>query len=188
MSADELINLHSELAQALHNLHKKSLETKKRLRDLSRASANRRRRTEETNFTLGDFVLVANPFQTEKLAAKWTGPYRVIELVNDLVFRVQHLLDNTTKLVHASRLTFYEDSSLNGKADLKRLKENLKHQDKFVVEKILQQRHNVSGNLEYLVQWQGFEPEDATWEPAPVIQEDVPQIVRQFHAVEQSRR
>jgi hypothetical protein len=132
------------------------------------------------NFTLGDFVLVANPFQTEKLAAKWTGPYRVVELINDLVFKVQHLLDQSTKVVHASRVAFYEDSSLEGTADLEKLKANIRAQDKFTVEKILRRRRNQSGDEEYLVQWLGFEPEDATWEPSEVLEADTPKLVQQF--------
>jgi hypothetical protein len=87
MSDNDLIELHSNLATSLHDLHKKALSVKTNLRDSSRSNANKHRKPQPVNFGLGDFVLVANPLQTEKLAAKWTGPYRVVELVNNHVFR-----------------------------------------------------------------------------------------------------
>jgi hypothetical protein len=44
-----------------------------------------------------------------------------------------------------------------------------------------------SGDLEYLVQWQGFEPEEATWEPAGVLEEDVPKVVQKFQERKQKQ-
>jgi hypothetical protein len=49
----------------------------------------------------------------------------------------------------------------------------------FEVYKILDQRTN-EGLKEVLVQWRGFEVEEATWEPLDSILEDVPQIYLEY--------
>ena len=38
--------------------------------------------------------------------------------------------------------------------------------DEWEVEKILKHRRKADGSYEFLTRWQGFEPEDDTWEPA----------------------
>ncbi len=38
------------------------------------------------------------------------------------------------------------------------------------------------GQVQYLIQWQGYANEDNSWEPAMTIIKDVPALVRKFHA------
>jgi len=91
-------------------------------------SANRTRRREEAvarhnkmthvrsvNFTVGDFVFVAQQSgkHGKKLRVKWRGPRRVIRAVSDLVFEFEDLITKQCSLLHANRLKFYAGSKLN---------------------------------------------------------------------------
>ena len=49
----------------------------------------------------------------------------------------------------------------------------------YIAEKILGQRIR-KGQLQYLVKWKYYPENDATWEPADRIQEDVPKLVNQY--------
>ena len=51
--------------------------------------------------------------------------------------------------------------------------------DLYKVEKLLDIRMT-NGLEEVLVKWLGFEDEEATWEPAVIIEEDLPHLVRQI--------
>jgi len=50
---------------------------------------------------------------------------------------------------------------------------------RFIAEEILKQRTR-NGKLQYLVKWKRFPLEQATWESAKTIQEDVPILVNKF--------
>ncbi len=70
------------------------------------------------NFTEGDFVLVAREDMSagEKLALRWRGPRRVLKALSDHVFLVEDLRNGAVEEVHACRLKFYSDPSLNTRA------------------------------------------------------------------------
>ena len=80
-------------------------------RSQSRASANKKRRAFDINFTIGDFVLVSSVVKCSKLAPKWTGSYEIIGSINYHVLKVKHVLTKEIKEVHSSRIQYYRDSS-----------------------------------------------------------------------------
>lgn len=49
----------------------------------------------------------------------------------------------------------------------------------YEVEKILDHRIHRS-RKEYLIKWLGYPLHDATWEPARIIKQDVPDLVQQY--------
>lgn len=51
--------------------------------------------------------------------------------------------------------------------------------NKFYVEAILDQRINLKGQIEYLIKWEDYAIEDATWEPSENLQEVKP-LLEQF--------
>jgi hypothetical protein len=167
--------MHEELSHALQDMHKAVMPVKQDLRNQRRKSRNDRVRTQHVNFEEGDFVLVSTVNPRDKLEARWKGPYRITGVINDLVFEVEDLLSKSRKEVHASRLRIYQDGEIDAK-----VKEHLQfHNQMFEVYKILDQRTN-EGLKEVLVQWRGFEVEEATWEPLDSILEDVPQIYQEY--------
>jgi hypothetical protein len=53
------------------------------------------------NFDIGGFVLVATVSPKDKLESRWKIPYRIVEVINMYVFKVEHLLIRKTKEAHA---------------------------------------------------------------------------------------
>ena len=50
----------------------------------------------------------------------------------------------------------------------------------YEVERIIAQRRNADGVLEYKVHWAGYDHDADTWEPADMMQEDAPRPVKEF--------
>ena len=51
--------------------------------------------------------------------------------------------------------------------------------ERYIPEKILKSR-NRKGHREYLVKWKRYPENQATWEPADKLQEDVPDLVNKY--------
>jgi hypothetical protein len=156
-------------------MHKEVLGIKKKLRDARRNSKNKRIHEDRRNFQLGDFVLVATAHVSDKLEAKWKGPFKIIEEINDKVYKVEDMITGNTKEVHVVRLKFYDDNHLDVK-----IKEHLQyHNQAYEVSEILSERVN-NGVKEVLVRWRGFEEAESTWEPLESILADVPDLYELF--------
>jgi hypothetical protein len=176
ISDNEMLELHADLATALIDMHKKVSTVKSHLRDVRRASRNKRRSVQDINFDVGDFVLVATTHVSDKLEARWKGPFRITRVIHDKVYEVEDLISNNRKEVHVVRLRLFNENHLDVK-----IKEHIQyHSQSFEVSNILEERLNNNGNKEVLVQWRGFEVEEATWEPLEKILEDVPELYQSF--------
>ena len=62
----------------------------------------------QNNYKVGDQVLLFMPAvkkgKNTKLSSKWTGPYRIVEVLSDVVFRVRLNNQAKDKVVHHNRL------------------------------------------------------------------------------------
>jgi hypothetical protein len=114
LSCEDLLRLHEELSISLVEMHKKVLERKENSRRKAQETRNKHKKPVQVNFDIGDFVLVATVNPKDKLESRWKGPYRIVEVINMYVFKVEHLLTRKTKEVHAVRLRFFKDAELNG--------------------------------------------------------------------------
>jgi hypothetical protein len=130
------------------------------------------------NFEVGDFVLVGRTLaRGNKLALEWKGPCRVVAAKSNWLFDVQTLFDPVVTMTHhVSRLKFYVDKDCGNVEDLQSYA--VAHQDTFLVDKLLECRC-VQDMWEIKVQWLGFDPIEATWEPLSVLQADVPVLLHQ---------
>jgi hypothetical protein len=79
------------------------------------ARHNKQTHVQPANFTVGDFVLVAQRIQNDqhKLRVKWRGPKRVTRVCSECIFEVRSLLTLQHVLIYGNRLKIYTDSKLN---------------------------------------------------------------------------
>jgi hypothetical protein len=91
MPLEDLFNKVKDLSISLENMHKSVNEEVSNRRESERK--RRLKKSTKINFGLGDFVLVSIPKQKvkNKLQIVWNGPYRIIEIINDYVFKVETL-------------------------------------------------------------------------------------------------
>ncbi|KAL4093150.1 hypothetical protein PRIC1_012137 [Phytophthora ramorum] len=134
------------------------------------------------NFTEGDFVLRPRVDEKSgnKLLVTWVGPYRVMR-ADAHSFLIQHLITGAELDVHASRLKFYADASLDVTEELL---EHISAQGiVLAVEKLKEHRWNQAINdYEILVQWKGLEPIEDSYEPLASLSRDVATLVTTYVA------
>ena len=128
-----------------------------------------------SNLKVGDMVLVYKDFLTtaeardqpsQKLRPKWFGPYPIIKKIGPNAYQLDlpsaircHPVFNVTALRR------YEQNTIPGRRQPPPPPfTDLHGQTRYMVEKILddrQRRHQT----QYLVKWQGYPDDEATWEP-----------------------
>jgi hypothetical protein len=147
----------------------------------SKRMAQRRRRlkiAKAINFGIDDFVLLAIPKRKirNKMQIVWSGPYRVIDTINDHVFKVETLDSSKTEIVHAQRLRFYcEKDYLSEEFQTYEIESS----EKFDISELVDIKRTTSG-FSVLVRWLGFDSSDDTWEPIEQLFEDIPLILHDF--------
>lgn len=131
------------------------------------------------NFIEGDFVLrgVRVGQHRSKLALGWTGPYRVVKVLSDYVFVLEHLLTGRTVDVHGTRIILFRNSFFG---ETQEMKDHILHKEGelYNVGKFIGFR-NHQGIPQARVSWQGLGPEDDIWEDVKQIKEDVPVLFEQ---------
>lgn len=76
-------------------------------------------------------------------------------------------------------MKYYSDKDLNITADLKH---QITHDEmRYRVAEFLNHR-TIDGTQEFLTRWEGFDIEDATWEPVSILFEDVPKLCQEYVA------
>ena len=118
------------------------------------------------------------PGHRQKPLGRWTGPHQIIGVTNSHVYTIKHLVTEKVQEVHAVRMKFYSDASLNVTQELK---EHDGQQGLMMDVKdfIGHKKGAKKGEWLMLVHWAGFEQLEATWEPLSTMAEDVPVLVAQ---------
>jgi RNase H-like domain found in reverse transcriptase/Integrase core domain/Reverse transcriptase (RNA-dependent DNA polymerase)/Chromo (CHRromatin Organisation MOdifier) domain len=169
------------LVNSLEKMHKACVVAASSRRQRKRYSQSRKATARRPNFSIGDFVLVGHTTKhaTDKLSLVWRGPRRIVRIESEHVYDVEDLLTGHVVAVHATRLKFYHDKSLNITEDFE---EQIAHnQDGWHVSSIRDLRVNQSTlEIEVLVAWRGFPAEEATWEPIQTVHEDIPDVLSRF--------
>eukprot|EP00736_Rhodelphis_marinus_P010118 Rmarinus@m.1923 len=125
-------------------------------------------------FATGDYVLVYRVVMPSKLNVRWQGPYQVTDTVSPWVFRVKHLVSLEELTVHASRMRYFDNASLDVTEELRAIAGHI--QTEYVPERIVSWRED-GGSLFFEVHWKGFEEAEATFEPFEQLKEDVPELL-----------
>ncbi|KAF1330768.1 hypothetical protein FI667_g4937, partial [Globisporangium splendens] len=165
------------LRESLRAMH---LVVKEKKRNQTQYNVEKRK-GKPVNFSVGDYVLRSRVDERRglgKLMVTWTGPFRVVEAC-EYYFVVEHLITKDRTDVHASRLKFYRDDSLNVTHELI---EHVGAQDTLLgVERICNHKFNDNmKSYELLVKWKGFEDIEDSWEPVESIRADVPDLVKRY--------
>ncbi|KAE8960795.1 hypothetical protein PF011_g29976 [Phytophthora fragariae] len=134
------------------------------------------------NFTEGDYVLRSRVDEKSgnKLLVTWVGSYRVLR-ADAHSFLIQHLITGAELDVHASRLKFYADASLDVTEELR---EHISSQGiVLAIEKLKEHRWSDQiRDYEVLVQWKGLEAIEDSYEPLTSLARDVPVLVTKYVA------
>eukprot|EP00924_Labyrinthula_sp_SR-Ha-C_P015273 snap_masked-scaffold_9-processed-gene-13.45-mRNA-1 protein AED:0.89 eAED:0.89 QI:0/0/0/0.5/1/1/2/0/405 len=152
---------------------------------LKREAENSRRNKKAgvvIQYSPGDYVLVSEkgtPFASEKTRLSWIGPYQVLEVVSNNVYRLE-ALTGKIRIVHGSRMWFYSHQMPIGNKKLKSL--FIHNYQSLEVDKIMDIKFSEGNNPIYLlkIRWLGFDPDSDTWEPLISIYQDLPILVRKY--------
>ncbi|OWZ08102.1 hypothetical protein PHMEG_00019407 [Phytophthora megakarya] len=132
------------------------------------------------NFDVGDYVLRSrvDDKQGNKLHVTWTGPHIVVR-ADAHSFRVRHLVTGDESDVHASRLKFYADNSLNITEEL--LEHVAAQGTVLAVNELKEHRwNNTIKDYELRVNWRGLEPIEDSWEPITTLGKEIPTLVDDY--------
>lgn len=116
----------------------------------------------------------------EKLDHRRLGPFNIIEKIGNLAYRLE--LPSSMKIhnvFHVSLLEAYHEDSTPGRFQVPPAPIEMSGHQMFEIEGILDSRI-YRKQLQYLVQWKGYGPQDNTWEPLESL-ETVQDLVEEFH-------
>jgi transposase InsO family protein len=161
----------AKLQQALHDLHQ-------RVTKHPRRKQTKRNGETAIDFDIGDYVLTTQPRTTrDKTVPIWNGPVLVVGTVNDRVFKIRDLLTGEIRERHADQLRRYADKNLTITTQLRNF---IAHQAcECPIDAIIAHRQH-RDKWQLLISWQGFGPEDHTWEDLDIIFDDAPTLVDNY--------
>lgn len=179
ITTEKIQQQYDELRQRLQQMHREVNIAADKQHELNQ---QRHSQHKQANFDIGDYVLwsrIDSPKHHEKLEYIWRGPFRIIDTISDTVFTIQDIITKKNHTVHASRLKFYMDNSLNITAEIK---DHITRQGfTYPIEKLTDMRWNTTAKIwEILVTWKGFELAEASWEPVDTLIKDVPELTKIF--------
>ena len=137
-------------------------------------------------FNVGDYVMVSatrnqvNRQRHSKVMVRWQGPYEVIRAVEPpAIFGVRLVGTEAEKLVHWQKMRRIAGPGLF----ISQAVQNSALHDlqRFMVETIDDWRYDQDGSgVRLLINWQGYDESERTWEPLLQVYEDVAVIVQNY--------
>jgi hypothetical protein len=108
---------------ALDSIHKDVAEKSSLARQRAIDRINAKVGVRPCNFQTGDFVLrgVLLRHQHPKLALCWVGPYRIVQVLTDFIFILQHLVTGEKCEVHGSRVLYFRNSDYDVTKEIEHL-------------------------------------------------------------------
>lgn len=96
-------------------MHRSVAESCTRKREKEVTRHNKVTKIWKIYFDIGDFVLMADlkSRQGNKLRVKWKGPFRILRMESEYIYKAEHLIGNTRKLIHDTRLKKYFEKDLH---------------------------------------------------------------------------
>ena len=136
----------------------------------------------------GDMVMVsmknmASRRPSKKLDHRSLGPVEVLEAVGKRDFKVKlPALALNHPDFHVSELEPYRQSTIEGRHQLPPMPVEIEGEMNYVVELIGKSRKNKRQKyVEYLMFWERYLPEEATWEPGESLVGTAEEALQEFH-------
>lgn len=175
LSVEKIQEMTLELQRSLDKMHKEVV-------DLYETNRIRKRdyhvHHQKAQFHLGDFVLVAKVTNLvrNKMELKWTGPWKIVDVISEWIFEVEHLLNGQKKLCHSQRLRFFSEE-LNNVEEIADYVVNT--EESYAIEKLLAIKFK-NGGYVIKVRWLGFDQFEDSWLTLEELMEQVPLMVEEF--------
>ncbi len=122
------------------------------------------------------------PHQKAKLTPKCLGPFKIIQEISPVAYRLG-LLSNWRihDVFHASLLTPYHETYAHGPNFTQPPPDLINGEEEYKVEQIVAHRQfGQSKKLQYLIKWKGYPKSDNTWEPTDQVH--APQIIKHYQS------
>jgi len=132
-------------------------------------------RTEAPKYKVGDKVWLSTKNlklnrPAPKLAERFLGPYEVVEIVSPSAIKLKLPVSwRKHPVVNVSEVRLWKKPTIEGQRAVPPAPVEVEGKQEFAVEAIIDARLK-RGNLEFLVQWEGFTPDHNTWELASHVE------------------
>ena len=184
MPRSESVPAAEELAKTLKQISEEANAMLKMSSDRYKGNADKGR-IEQPGFKVGDRVWlnrknISTDRPTSKLDYRRIGPYKIKEQIGERAFRLD--LPKTLKIhnvFHVSMLEPWKEDE-HGREPIPPEPVILEEgQEEYEVEKVLNSRIH-RGNVEYLIRWKGYGPEEDSWEPKRNVA-NAPELISKFY-------
>jgi len=168
----------SELQESLAKIHEQARDSREQITHQNQKARDKSKAVKSFEVGIGDYVLISklDRKMNSKLMNRWMGPYIVTEISEaSKCCTVTDLSGENKEIVHWSRVKAFAEKGRLA-VDLDRVKVAAFGFEVESLEKV----RKVKKDFEFFVKWQGFEPEENTWEPAKDIYEDIPDMVEEY--------
>src|SRR6266436_5661466 len=122
------------------------------------------------------------PHQKAKLTPKCLGPFKIIQEISPVAYRLE-LPPNWRihDVFHASLLTPYHEMAAHGPNFTRPPPDLIDGEEEYEVERIVAHRQfGRSKRLQYLIKWKGYPESDNTWEPADQVH--APELIKHYQS------
>src|SRR6266478_3976142 len=122
------------------------------------------------------------PHQKAKLTPKCLGPFKIIQEISPVAYRLE-LPPNWRihNVFHTSLLTPYYETTAHGPNFTQPPPDLINREEEYEVERIVAHRQfRRSKRLQYLIKWKGYPESDNTWEPADQVH--APELIKHYQS------
>ena len=131
-------------------------------------------------YGIGDWVMLSNSNTkraTQKMKPLYSGPFQIVEVISDNVYRIENIKGDFSRKVHASFLWFYEPSGFVPGNDVLMA---FQHDWAMLEVEMFKDNQKKKGEWQLKAVWLGFDESFDSWEPLANMVEDVPDLVEEY--------